>query len=93
MTAYSLASSNCYVKPGSVVADVTYGKGVFWRHIPEDQYALMATDIRYGVEEKAGHLVRMAEGQAVTYKITKNLADLLPIENLPQALRDRGIGA
>ena len=23
-----------YLTPGSVVADVTYGKGVFWRHIP-----------------------------------------------------------
>lgn len=36
-------------------------------------------------EGKAGSLVRMAEGQAVTYKITKKLADLVPIEEL----RDR----
>ena len=40
-------------------------------------------------EGKAGSLVRMAEGQAVTYKITKKLGDLLPIEGLPQWLRDR----
>lgn len=33
-------------------------------------------------EEKAGKLVRMAEGQAVTYKITKKLAHLMPIEEL-----------
>ena len=39
-----------YVSPGSVVADVTFGKGVFWRRIPEDQYALMATDIQHGVD-------------------------------------------
>ena len=39
-----------YVKPGSVVADVTYGKGVFWRHIPADRYELRATDIQDGVD-------------------------------------------
>ena len=39
-----------YVKPGSVVADVTYGKGVFWRQIPPLQYDLRATDIQDGVD-------------------------------------------
>lgn len=39
-----------YVKPGSTVADVTYGKGVFWRSIPEDEYALHATDIQDGID-------------------------------------------
>ena len=39
-----------YVKPGSIVADVTYGKGVFWRHIPADEYDLRATDIQDGVD-------------------------------------------
>ncbi len=39
-----------YVKPGSVVADVTYGKGVFWRGIPDDRYDLRATDIQDGVD-------------------------------------------
>lgn len=39
-----------YVKPGSVVADVTYGKGVFWRHIPAERYELRATDIQDGVD-------------------------------------------
>jgi hypothetical protein len=38
-------------------------------------------------EEKAGHLVRMAEGQAVTYKITKKLSDMRPIADLPTILR------
>ena len=42
-------------------------------------------------EGSAGHLVRMAEGQAVTYKITKKLTDLLSIEDLPQALRHRSV--
>jgi len=35
----------------------------------------------------AGHLVRMAEGQAVTYKITKKLSDMRPIADLPTTLR------
>lgn len=39
-----------YVKPGSIVADVTYGKGVFWRNIPSDQYQLLPTDIRTGTD-------------------------------------------
>lgn len=39
-----------YVKPGSIVADVTYGKGVFWRHIPPERYELRASDIRDGID-------------------------------------------
>ena len=39
-----------YVQPGSTVADVTYGKGVFWRKIPKDAYRLLASDITTGVD-------------------------------------------
>ena len=39
-----------YVAPGSTVADVTYGRGVFWRQIPEDRYKLLASDIQDGVD-------------------------------------------
>jgi hypothetical protein len=39
-----------YVKPGSVVADVTYGKGVFWRSIPKEEYQLKATDLQNEVD-------------------------------------------
>ena len=39
-----------YVARGSVVADVTYGKGVFWRNVPEGHYDLFASDIRDGVD-------------------------------------------
>ena len=39
-----------YVEPGSIVADVTYGKGVFWRNVPEGLYNLRATDIQTGVD-------------------------------------------
>ena len=39
-----------YVSPGSIVADVTYGKGVFWKHVPERAYELRATDLSTGVD-------------------------------------------
>jgi hypothetical protein len=39
-------------------------------------------------EGKAGTLVRMAEGQAVTSKLTKKLSDMKPIEKLPIMLQD-----
>lgn len=39
-----------YVAPGSVVADVTFGKGVFWRRVPSGQYELLATDIQDGID-------------------------------------------
>ena len=39
-----------HVPYGSTVADVTYGKGVFWRNVAEDRYNLLATDIQDGVD-------------------------------------------
>ena len=33
----------------------------------------------------------MAEGQAVTYKITKKRVDMKPIQGLPDALRESGV--
>jgi hypothetical protein len=39
-----------YVRPGSVIADVTYGKGVFWKNVPQNGYKLMATDIQDGTD-------------------------------------------
>ena len=39
-----------YVAPGSTVADVTFGKGVFWRNVPKELYKLLATDIQTGVD-------------------------------------------
>lgn len=38
-------------------------------------------------EGNAGHLVRMAEGQAVTSKLTKQLTSMLLIDELPDMLR------
>ncbi len=39
-----------YVPPGSTVADVTYGKGVFWRKVPKDIFHLLATDLSTGTD-------------------------------------------
>ena len=39
-----------HVPQGSTVADVTYGKGVFWRNVPDGRYSLLATDIQNGVD-------------------------------------------
>ncbi len=37
-----------YVRPGSTVADVTYGKGVFWKGVLKEKYRLFATDLKSG---------------------------------------------
>ncbi len=39
-----------YVELGSTVADVTYGKGVFWRRVPGTAYTLRKTDLSTGVD-------------------------------------------
>ena len=39
-----------YVAPGSVIADVTYGMGVFWRNVPAGRYKLLPTDIQTGTD-------------------------------------------
>ena len=41
---------NLYVSPGNTVADITYGKGVFWRKVHPGRYRLLATDIADGVD-------------------------------------------
>ena len=42
-----------HVPPGSKIADVTWGKGVFWRRVPEGLYELHASDIADGVDCRA----------------------------------------
>jgi hypothetical protein len=39
-----------YVKEGSKIADVNYGKGVFWRKVDLTKYELLATDLKTGVD-------------------------------------------
>lgn len=39
-----------YFKKGSRIADVTYGRGVFWKDIDKSQYEIVGTDIMMGVD-------------------------------------------
>ncbi len=39
-----------YVPAGSRVADVTFGRGAFWKEIPPAKYVLLASDIETGVD-------------------------------------------
>lgn len=39
-----------HVPEGSVVADVTWGKGTFWGLVPAGTYKVLATDIQTGVD-------------------------------------------
>lgn len=42
-----------HVPVGSRVADVTYGKGVFWRNVERDAYTLIPSDITTGIDCRA----------------------------------------
>lgn len=51
-------------------------------------------DIVFGIwrkgdvaEGRAGTLVRMAEGQSITFKITKKLSDMRPIQEMPSEIQ------
>ena len=39
-----------HVPDGAVIADVTWGKGVFWQKVPEDTYTVKRSDIADGVD-------------------------------------------
>src|SRR5215510_9096937 len=39
-----------HVADGALIADVTYGKGVFWKQVDADRYRLKATDLKTGVD-------------------------------------------
>lgn len=42
-----------YVPKGSRVADVTYGRGVFWKQVDLDAYELEASDLKTGTDCRA----------------------------------------
>lgn len=39
-----------HVPKGATIADVTWGKGVFWADVPQGKYRLLATDLKTGVD-------------------------------------------
>ena len=52
-----------YVKPGSVVADVTFGKGTFWKVIPDETYRLLRSDL----SPKRKHGIVSADSRSLPY--------------------------
>ncbi|MBL6454767.1 hypothetical protein JMJ55_05490 [Belnapia sp. T6] len=42
-----------HVPEGAVVADVTYGQGVFWQRVPPGRYRLLASDLATGTDCRA----------------------------------------
>jgi len=42
-----------HVADGATIADVTFGKGVFWQNVDADRYELLATDLQTGVDCRA----------------------------------------
>lgn len=39
-----------YVPPGSTIADVTYGKGAFWKKVSDGAYDVLKSDLKTGVD-------------------------------------------
>ena len=39
-----------YANDGDIIADVTYGKGVFWKNVDISKYELHGTDLQTGVD-------------------------------------------
>jgi DNA methylase len=39
-----------HVADGATIADVTFGKGVFWQNVTADRYRLLASDLKTGVD-------------------------------------------
>lgn len=39
-----------HVPPGATIADVTWGKGVFWKQVPKGLYVVHASDLQTGVD-------------------------------------------
>lgn len=44
---------NLHVPLGATVADVTYGKGIFWKRVPPKAYKVLASDLKTGVDCRA----------------------------------------
>jgi tRNA G10 N-methylase Trm11 len=51
-----------HMPTGALVADVTYGKGVFWQQVPKGQYQLLFSDIDAKVSFDSVHQVPIQTG-------------------------------
>ena len=39
-----------YISPGAKIADVTYGRGAFWKNVDKNKYNLYPSDIKTGID-------------------------------------------
>ncbi|HWT75381.1 MAG TPA: hypothetical protein VN258_11795 [Mobilitalea sp.] len=39
-----------YIEEGTKIADVTYGRGVFWRVVDKNKYQIIGSDIKTGID-------------------------------------------
>ena len=46
--------SNLYFSEGDSIADVIFGRGVFWRKVPSDKFRIIGSDLKTGID--FGHL-------------------------------------
>lgn len=51
-----------HVPKGSVIADVTFGKGTFWKHVPLGNYELHASDICHSKEVNGNLSIKVQGG-------------------------------
>ncbi len=51
-----------HVPPGSVIADVTFGKGVFWKKVPGGLYTVLASDITAKGNDGALDFMKVRDG-------------------------------
>ncbi|OTN83940.1 hypothetical protein A5819_003490 [Enterococcus sp. 7E2_DIV0204] len=42
--------SNLYFSEGDSIADVTFGRGVFWRKVPSNRFRIIGSDLKTGID-------------------------------------------
>jgi len=52
--------ADLHIPSGSMVADLTYGKGVFWQQVPIEKYSLILSDIDAKVQQDPIHHVSVS---------------------------------
>lgn len=56
------ALAHLHLPEGSLIADLTYGKGVFWKRVPRGLYQLLFSDIDAKVQHDVRHDVPVSTG-------------------------------
>lgn len=51
-----------HISEGATIADITYGKGVFWKKVPTGKYDLVFSDLDAKVKKDPTHNVKVATG-------------------------------